>query len=212
LFLRPRPQQRKEIEMPVQIGAKPESDFTDPVGVLRDCHRRIERFLRILRTLGEEANGGPLPAERRKALETSLRYFREGAPRHVEDEETSLFPRLRRQNDAKAASALATVERLEKDHATVEAWHRELDALGNCWLEQGMLDPASISRFRQLTAQLSQLYEEHIRVEDDELFPFAVSTLPQPELTAMGQEMAERRGLRAPGLLAASSIRAADER
>lgn len=192
--------------MPVQIGAKPESDFTDPVGVLRDCHRRIERFLRVLRTLGDEADGGPLPAERRKALETSLRYFREGAPRHVEDEEASLFPRLRRHNDAKVASALATVERLEKDHATVDPWHRELDALGNSWLEQGAPDPESIMQFRKLTAQLSRLYEEHIRVEDDELFPFAASTLPQPELTAMGQEMAERRGLRAPGLLAVSSI------
>jgi hemerythrin-like domain-containing protein len=198
--------------MPVQIGAKPESDFTDPVGVLRDCHRRIERFLRVLHTLGEEADGGPLPAERRKALETSLRYFREGAPRHVEDEEASLFPRLRRQNDAKAASALATVERLEKDHATVDAWHREVDALGNRWLQQGVLAPESISRFRQLTAQLSRLYEEHIRVEDDELFPLAISTLAQPELAAMGQEMAKRRGLRAPGLLAASSISAAAER
>jgi hemerythrin-like domain-containing protein len=194
--------------MPVQIGAKPESDFTDPVGVLRDCHRRIERFLRVLRTLGEEADGGPLPAERRKALETSLRYFREGAPRHVEDEEASLFPRLRRQNDAKAAPALATVERLEKDHATVGAWHREVDALGNRWLQQGVLAPASISRFRQLTAQLSGLYEEHIRVEEDELFPRAASILPEKDLTAMGQEMAERRGLRAPGLLAASSISA----
>jgi hemerythrin-like domain-containing protein len=198
--------------MPVQIGAKPESDFTDPVGMLRDCHRRIERFLRGLRTLGEEADGRPLPAERRKALETSLRYFREGAPRHVEDEEASLFPRLRRQNDAKAASTLGTVERLEKDHATADAWHREVDGLGNHWLAQGVLDPESISRFRQLTTQLSRLYEEHIRVEDDELFPLAVSTLPQPELTAMGQEMAERRGLRAPGLLAASSISGPAER
>ena len=192
--------------MPVQIGAKPESDFTDPVGVLRDCHRRIERFLRVLRTLGEEADGGPLPAERRKALETSLRYFREGAPRHIQDEEASLFPRLRRQNDAKVSSVLAIVERLESDHATVEAWHQELDALGRCWLEQGVLDPTSISRFRQLTAQLSRLYGEHIRVEDDELFPLAVSILPEKDLTVMGQEMADRRGLRAPVTQAASSI------
>ena len=197
--------------MPVQIGAGAESDFTDPVGMLRDCHRRIERFLGILRTVGKETDGSPLADERRKALETSLRYFREGAPRHVQDEEFSLFPRLRRQRDAKAASALATVERLAKDHVTVDAWHRELDALGGRWLARGVLDPESISRFRQLTAQLSQLYEEHIRVEDDELFPLAISTLPQPELAAMGQEMAERRGLRAPGLLAASSIGLAGE-
>jgi len=192
--------------MPVQIGAKPESDFTDPVGMLGDCHRRIERFLGVLRTLGGQAGEAPLTADHRKALETSLRYFREGAPRHVEDEELSLFPRLRHQRSAKVAAALATVERLERDHATAEAWHQELDALGKCWWGEGILHSASISRFRQLAAQLSRLYEEHIRVEDDELFPLAISILPQPDLNAVGREMAERRGVRMPDTQAASSI------
>lgn len=34
--------------MPVTIGAKRESDFTDPLGMLSDCHRRVERFLQAL--------------------------------------------------------------------------------------------------------------------------------------------------------------------
>ena len=37
--------------MPITIGAKRESDFTDPVGMLGDCHRRIERFLNVQVTL-----------------------------------------------------------------------------------------------------------------------------------------------------------------
>jgi hemerythrin-like domain-containing protein len=192
--------------MPVQIGAKTESDFTDPVGMLGDCHRRIERFLGVLRTLGGQAGEAPLTADHRKALETSLRYFREGAPRHVEDEELSLFPRLRHQRSAKVAAALATVERLERDHATAGAWHRELDALGNCWLEQSALDAAAASRFRDLAAQLSQLYETHIQVEENELFPLAASSLPASDLSIIGREMAERRGARVPAALAASSI------
>jgi hemerythrin-like domain-containing protein len=192
--------------MPVQIGVKPESDLTDPVGMLRDGHRRIERFLKVLRLIGEEPDGGLLSADRRAALETSLRYFREGAPRHVQDEEASLFPRLRHQRDRKVGAALASVEHLERDHATAEAWRQELDELGICWLGKGFLHSASISRFRQLAAQLSRLYEEHIRVEDDELFPLAVSILPQPDLNAVGREMAERRGVRMPDTQAASSI------
>lgn len=192
--------------MPVQIGAKPESDFTDPVGMLGDCHRRIERFLGVLRTLGEQAGGTPLAVDHRKALETSLRYFREGAPRHVEDEELSLFPRLRHQRSAKVAAALAIVERLEEDHATARAWHQELDALGSCWLKESVLDAASISRFRDLARELSQLYVEHIQVEDNELFPLAGSSLPASDLSIIGREMAERRGARVPAALAASSI------
>jgi hemerythrin-like domain-containing protein len=192
--------------MPVQIGARAESDFTDPVGMLRDCHRRIERFLGVLRTIGDESDGGPLSAERRKALGTSLRYFREGAPRHVQDEEVSLFPRLRHQKSADVAAALAVVERLERDHHTVEAWHRELDGLGTRWSREGALDAASISRFRQLAQQLSELYDEHIQVEDNQVFPLAASSLPRSDLTAIGREMAERRGASVPAALASSAI------
>jgi hemerythrin-like domain-containing protein len=192
--------------MPVQIGAKAESDFTDPVGMLRDCHRRIERFLGVLRTIAEESDGGPLSAERRKALETSLRYFREGAPRHIQDEEVSLFPRLRHQEGAEVAAALAVVERLERDHCTVEAWHRELDGLGTRWLREGALDAASISRFRQLTQQLSQLYDEHIQVEDNEVFPLAATNLPRSDLRTIGREMAERRGAIVPSALVSSAV------
>jgi len=191
--------------MPIQIGAKAESDFTDPVGMLQDCHRRIERFLGVLRALGEQATGAPLTTEHRRALETSLRYFREGAPRHVQDEEDSLFPRLRNRRNAKMSAALALVDRLEKDHSTVEAWHQEIDVLGSRWLDVGVLDSSSVSRFRQLARQLSELYAQHIQAEDSELFPVAASILPDSDLSAIGQEMARRRGIPASNELAATA-------
>ena len=37
--------------MPIVIGEKRESDFTDPIGMLGDCHRRIVRFLHVLTAL-----------------------------------------------------------------------------------------------------------------------------------------------------------------
>ena len=43
--------------MSVQIGAKPDSGFDDPLGMLKDCHRRIEHFLGILRLVAERATG-----------------------------------------------------------------------------------------------------------------------------------------------------------
>ena len=36
--------------MPVQIGAQTHT-FSDPTGLLSDCHRRIEMFLRVLEGL-----------------------------------------------------------------------------------------------------------------------------------------------------------------
>ena len=38
--------------MPVQIGAKAHN-FTDPTGLLSDCHRRVEMFLGALGAVAE---------------------------------------------------------------------------------------------------------------------------------------------------------------
>src|SRR4051812_26413573 len=102
--------------MPITIGAKKESDFTDPIGMLGDCHRRIERFLSVLTSLSTQNNGGPLNEQQKQALTTSLRYFREAAPKHTADEEESLFPRLRRSGALGLQAALSRVDALERDH------------------------------------------------------------------------------------------------
>ena len=82
--------------MPDSIGAQ-ESNVVNPLGLLADCHRRIERFLGVLlRVAAAEARGGPLNAERRQTMETALRYFDRAAPMHTADEEEDLFPELRR--------------------------------------------------------------------------------------------------------------------
>src|ERR1017187_1715161 len=79
----------------IQIGAKPDSGFDDPIGMLKDCHRRIERFLHILCVVAERAAGRGLTDEETAGVQAALRYFREGGQRHTADEEESLFPRLR---------------------------------------------------------------------------------------------------------------------
>lgn len=181
--------------MPVTIGAKPESSFADPLGLLQDCHRRIERFLGVIVVVISETNGGHLDDGQRTALDTALRYFREAAPKHTEDEELSLFPRLRAQGGAAAEEAFSTLDRLEADHVAAKDWHEELDTLGQRWLSAELLGEQDSSRFRELAGQLSDLYERHINVEDNELFPKAHSILARKHLTAIGHEMAKRRGL-----------------
>ncbi len=46
--------------MPITIGAKPAGDFSNPLELLSDCHRRIERFLAVLVKVARDARGGPL--------------------------------------------------------------------------------------------------------------------------------------------------------
>jgi len=181
--------------MPVVIGAKPESNFRDPIGLLADCHRRIERFLSVLVRLAAKANvREPLGGEERIALDTALRYFREAAPKHTRDEEDSLFPRLRSLNSPEVQSALSKMEKLEREHLQMERIHAGVDRLGQEWLAAGTLSPADAARLSELVSGLADTYREHIAVEEREVFP-AAAALAGSDRTGIGGEMARRRGL-----------------
>jgi hemerythrin-like domain-containing protein len=180
--------------MPITIGAKRESDFADPIGMLGDCHRRIERFLNVLGMVAEELNGGPLTEQHRQALATSLRYFREAAPKHTADEEESLFPRLRRIVGSQAI--LAQIDSLEHDHECADKAHDEVDRLGQRWLANGQLPLQDASRLKAVLDQLERLYRNHIGIEESEVFPFASRVLPRSARESVGAEMAARRGVR----------------
>ena len=181
--------------MPIVIGAKRESDFGDPIGMLGDCHRRIERFLNALLTVATGAKGGPLTNEQQAALSTGLRYFREAAPKHTADEEESLFPRLSRLDRPDLQPLLEKIDSLQQDHECAERSHREVDRLGQLWLAIGKLSPQDAETLATVLTQLTALYRRHIAMEDMEVFPFAAQALASSERHAIGSEMAARRGL-----------------
>lgn len=181
--------------MPITIGKKPESSFADPLGLLGDCHRRIEHFLGLLVTITADARGGPLTGDQRDALIAAGRYFREAAPLHHEDEERSLFPRMRESRDAQVHAALATIEELEEDHVVLDRGHVEVDALIEQWLEDGSLPATEGQRLVTVLDELRAIYERHITIEDHDVFPLAGRALDAPAVAALGREMAARRGL-----------------
>lgn len=179
--------------MPVQIGQKKAADFGDPLGMLSDCHRRIESFLAALLALARDGNGRELEEGERASLRSSLEYFRTSGPRHTADEEESLFPRMRACE--RAAAALRSIEALEADHVAAERAHREVDAMGSRWLDDGRLNEADAARMAELLESLSKLYARHIDIEDSQLFPAAARALRAEEILSIGSEMAHRRGL-----------------
>ena len=179
--------------MPLQIGQRPDHGFAQPLGLLSDCHRRIEHFLRVLLAINREAAGGPLDAGPRAELEAALTYFATAARQHTADEEESLFPRLRAANDSAMIQALDVLDRLERDHQEAERRHAAVDVLGRRWLSIGALHPAEVGALRAHLAALQLLYQEHISVEDRELFPAAARLLSAGQLIEVGLEMAARR-------------------
>ena len=181
--------------MTVSIGQTPEHSFDEPIGLLSDCHRRIEKFLGVQVEVAATARGGVLDGRQREALEKSLRYFHEAAPWHTADEESSLFPRLRSSDDPAAREALAQVDRLEADHRDAEADHAEVERIIRRWLDTGELAGEETERLLDLLRRLRSMYREHIALEDEVLFPLAERLLSAAELGSVGREMAERRGV-----------------
>jgi hemerythrin-like domain-containing protein len=177
--------------MPVQIGAK-SHHFSDPLGLLSDCHRRIEMFLGSLSAIAK-LNGQPLSEEGRRALENALRYFREAAPKHTADEEVSLFPRLRQLSSSDREGTFAKMDKLEQDHQWAEELHGEVDRLGKQYLSTGVLPETDASELLKAVEQLAIMYERHIALEDEALFPLAARVLSETDKLAIASEMAARR-------------------
>ena len=186
----------------IKIGRQADHGFDEPLGLLSDCHRRIEWFLRALLSVSREEKGRePSPAAR-QALEQALAYFRTAAPRHTADEENSLFPLLRASADEAAGPVMAVVDRLEGDHRRAEAGHATVERLAGQWLETGELPEGKARELIETLESLQRIYDEHIRIEDREVFPAASRILTGAQLEEVGRQMAARRGVRYRGIIA----------
>ena len=182
--------------MPVTLGAKPQHGFDEPIGLLGDCHRRIERFLDTILAVLQRSDGAGLSEQEREALDVSVRYFDVAAPRHTSDEEESLFPRMRQSMAPRVQQAMARIDALEAEHRSAELAHAEVARWCHRWLDVGSLAPPQVRRLRQVLQQLREMYARHIAVEDAEIFPLARQALTGSQLKEIGLEMAERRNLR----------------
>jgi hemerythrin-like domain-containing protein len=181
--------------MLMQIGQKPEHDFSEPIGMLEDCHKRILHFIQTLITLEGSVGAEALNADDRNALERSLNYFEKSAPRHNADEEESLFPQLRSHSGAQGEPISERLASLASDHRWADAQHREVDTIGRRWLADGVLRSGDHARLRSLVHSLSRFYAHHIGIEEKEIFPAARRILSAEQRNTVGKEMAERRGL-----------------
>jgi len=174
----------------IQIGAKPDSGFDDPLGMLKDCHRRIEHFLNILGLVVVRAFGRALSGEEADAIHAALQYFRVGGQRHTADEEESLFPRIRARS---ANGALEEIQGLENDHAIANRLHVVVESLYLKWISDGSLDEFDAQQLVANTERLKELYAAHIQVEEQRVFPHAAQLLDRETVQAIGEEFRARR-------------------
>jgi hemerythrin-like domain-containing protein len=179
----------------LDIGSRQEHTFAEPLGLLSDCHRRIEMFLGRLILAADRFNGESLPENARQAIEASLRYFREAAPLHTADEEESLFPLLRACGDAGLTDLLAGLHDLEAEHQLMTDGHATVERLVQRWLDQDALAGAELSELKAVLQDLQQRYQAHIAFEDGQVFPQAAAVLSADQCEQVGRAMAARRNV-----------------
>lgn len=168
----------------IQIGAKT-ATLDEPIEHLMACHRRIEQRLDTL--VASAARFGTDPSEALAAIAGSLRFLDTNGVRHTEDEENSLFPRLR---GKLSEQENVFVESLEDQHDEAAQIYARLKALASQLPSADLLP-----QYTTCAENLRALYREHIRSEDEILTVLAKRSLDAAELREIAAEMRERRAL-----------------
>lgn len=167
---------------PVVLHSSPAVGFDEPFEMLAACHERVKRSLALLQCLQAHVLQHGVDEQARDAAADVLRYFDLAAPKHHEDEERHVLPRLR------AAGRHGMAERLHAEHVEMEAlWARLREPL-QAWARScpAALDDSLLQRYLSL-------YADHLAIEDGQAFAAARDGLDEDALVSMGEEMASRR-------------------
>lgn len=169
----------------------PDAGFDQPLELWLACHQRVQRFAALLSRLAEHMRAQGPDEDAQVTAASIRRYFNEAAPRHHEDEEVDMFPRLRERLDAQSdRTVLDVLDQVEADHLEMAGVWRRLDEVLAA-VERGKaatLDQALIDRF-------TTMYRHHVDAEERVLLPAMQRVLRKAEWKAIGRTMAERRGL-----------------
>ena len=167
----------------------PAVGFDTPFDLLEACHERVLRSLALLQKLQDYLHDHPCDDSARQAARDVLRYFELAAPLHHEDEELHVFPPLLERG---SADAVAAVRQLQQDHEAMSANWQAARALLQA-LAEGTKESFSAPD-EAVLARFAGVYAEHIRLEEDLVYPAARALLAPEAVQAMGAEMRRRRG------------------
>jgi len=171
----------------IQIGAQA-ATIDSPIEHLVACHRRIEQRLDTLIRAGASLADNRTAAL--TAIANSLRFLDTSGALHTQDEEASLFPRLRAKISAEENAFL---DALEAQHHEAEEIYSELKGLATELEARNEPSPDLLAAYAGCAQRFGQFYRAHIRSEDKILTAMARGSLDSCEIDAIAQEMRLRR-------------------
>lgn len=170
----------------------PGAGFDQPFELLDACHERVRRSLALLQRLRQYLREQGCDDSARQAACDVLRYFDMAAPLHHQDEELHVFPALLK--PPADAQLVALVQQLQADHVRMAA----------CWASarqplQALADGSAQAFTEPEDAALDAFlacYADHLRNEDERVYPAAQARLSPEQQRTMGADMAGRRDVR----------------
>jgi hemerythrin-like domain-containing protein len=159
---------------------------------LQHCHQRIERSLLTVRNAvaALRLTEPVLRAEAAAALDYELALLQLLNELHTQDEERTLFPRLRKRllaNDPESLQKL--MESLETQHREQQALFSDLAICLHALCSTGTESDEALARLESLVGQLENALRSHIALEDEQLLPHCPPYLDQAGLDSMRHEM-----------------------
>lgn len=170
----------------------PDAGFEAPFEMLTACHERVHRMLRLLARLQQHLADKGWDSQAAEAARDVMRYFDQAAPLHHDDEELHVFPALLARG---SEGERAVVRRLQADHEAMgQAWSQARELL------LGVRDAGAREHWQpwdeaalQVLADFSGRYDEHIRLEEELVYPAAQTVLDARSLSTMAADMQRRR-------------------
>lgn len=164
--------------------------FEKPLKLLHACHGKLMHQCGTLRNLAAHLGQHGNDTQAQQAAQAILRYFTTAAQLHHQDEEEDLFPALRVAVPSDDPHMSRLLDQLLAEHTTLETqWQNLQPRLQQ--LAEGAGEELPIEQVEAFVTG----YFAHIAVEEREVLPLAECLLTPPQLAAMGQRMAARRGL-----------------
>jgi hemerythrin-like domain-containing protein len=172
------------------IRTSPETAVTEETAadLLLGCHHRIRHFTDVALRLAQ--NPGAPAQDRVDACKAVLRYFTVALPLHEADENESVYPRLRSvlPEGVLAQANAAMVEQ----HRAINSALAQLIPLWRA-IESDPEQQGALARLFPATRHLQQLWDEHLKLEEEQVIPAMHAHLPQDALDEIFDEMRGRR-------------------
>jgi hemerythrin-like domain-containing protein len=170
----------------------PSVGFEAPFEMLSACHERVERMLGLLTRLRDHVALNGRDVQATTAATDVMRYFDLAAPQHHWDEERHVFPAVLALHKGRLD---LLVGRLRQEHRDMEKLWGQLRPAMVRLANADAQNPTPFSDVDKANIEaFVAVYKDHIRAEEDLVYPAAKRSLDAEQLTAMSRDMVRRRG------------------